>query len=182
MKQIRHNVFETNSSSTHSIAVPRKYVNYDGRSIYFDIDEFGWSNEEANPADYLYTAIFEQHDSVQKFLDQLVDILNRHNINYVMEEPVLSKYGTLENGYVDHGGELYDFISYLLASDDRTLAFIFDGLVFTGNDNSDSQFINRTEEFYEAYEFSNGKCVTHKEVNPYYMPNWQDYEWHYKGN
>ena len=56
MRQIRNGVFETNSSSTHSIAIPRSCnnINY----ISFHIGEFGWEWEEANPADYFYTAIY----------------------------------------------------------------------------------------------------------------------------
>lgn len=40
MKTIRSNVFETNSSSTHSIAIPKNCseTNY----ISFHIGEFGW--------------------------------------------------------------------------------------------------------------------------------------------
>lgn len=180
MKQIRHCVFETNSSSTHSIAVPRQMKIYDGCTVDFYIGEFGWAEEQVTPADYLYTGILEQENS-EELLDKLKDILYRHDIKFSMEPPKRDKWG-LASGYVDHGYELCDFINELLESDERTLAFIFDGLVFTGNDNSDSEFINRTEEFYEAYEFSNGNCVTHKEANPYYMPNNDEYDWYYKGN
>ena len=55
MKQIRTSVFETNSSSTHSIAISKKPVTI-GKYIYFGIGEFGWENDCVNTADYLYTA------------------------------------------------------------------------------------------------------------------------------
>lgn len=52
MRQIRHNVFETNSSSTHSLTICSKseYENW-GKDLWFDTDsdEFipaGWTDEQ----------------------------------------------------------------------------------------------------------------------------------------
>ena len=56
MRQIRKGTFETNSSSTHSLAIPKDSVKYP-KSISFHLGEFGWGWEEEDPADYLYTAI-----------------------------------------------------------------------------------------------------------------------------
>ena len=58
MIQIRAGVFETNSSSTHSIAISKKPVVI-GKSIRFGIGEFGWENDCVDTADYLYTAILD---------------------------------------------------------------------------------------------------------------------------
>ena len=43
MRQVRQNVFETNSSSTHSICVTKNNI-LDNKvdEIYFRLDEFGW--------------------------------------------------------------------------------------------------------------------------------------------
>ena len=76
MKQIRNGVFETNSSSTHSIAIPRSCdkQNY----ISFRIDEFGWGFDEVNPADYFYTAIYETSSTIseaEEKVEKLKDIL-----------------------------------------------------------------------------------------------------------
>ena len=54
-RQIRSGVFETNSSSIHSIAIPRSCKAVD--SVSFSIGEFGWEWDEADAANYLYTAI-----------------------------------------------------------------------------------------------------------------------------
>ena len=43
MIQIRNGVFETNSSSTHSICIPKK-TSIKRDSIYFGIGEYGWEN------------------------------------------------------------------------------------------------------------------------------------------
>ena len=63
MIQIRRNVFETNSSSTHSLAVPQDYSTYNikKKKINFHLGSYGRPCKpvKANPADYLYTAIMQ---------------------------------------------------------------------------------------------------------------------------
>ena len=63
MIQIRRNVFETNSSSTHSLAVPQDYNTYNikKKKINFHLGSYGRPCKpvKANPADYLYTAIMQ---------------------------------------------------------------------------------------------------------------------------
>ena len=88
MIQIRSGVFETNSSSTHSICIPKKTkstVNF----VDFEIGEFGWENESVDPASYLYTAILDayDYDEAQEKIAELTDILNAHNIAYKFEKP-----------------------------------------------------------------------------------------------
>ena len=66
---------------------------------------------------------------------------------------------------------------------DKLIRFISGGLVFTGNDNSDTEqrcFINRDEEFLEDYDWNTE--TTEQIKNPYYMSNHEDYEWYWKGN
>ena len=63
MIQIRRNVFETNSSSMHSLAVPQDYNTYKikKKKINFHLGSYGRPCKpvKANPADYLYTAIMQ---------------------------------------------------------------------------------------------------------------------------
>jgi len=63
MIQIRRNVFETNSSSTHSLAIPQYYNtwNIKKKKINFHLGSYGrpCKPAKANPADYLYTAIMQ---------------------------------------------------------------------------------------------------------------------------
>lgn len=60
MIQVRRNVFETNSSSTHSLAVPQKYDLW-GRKhkLIFHLGSFGRPirTKKVKATDYLYTAI-----------------------------------------------------------------------------------------------------------------------------
>ena len=200
MTQIRRNVFETNSSSTHSIAIPKSHEHdaekYRNRSVSFNIGEFGWSFEEENPADYLYTAIYdcyfnseeEMNDKIQK----LKDTLDKYQIHYDLGDMKLTKeigpYDGkervyLENGYIDHGDELREFLDAVFSSDDTLLNFIFNGLVFTGNDNCDEDEEGQAfpqRPFIYDYDFYTGKET--EKPNPYYLSNADEFDWYVKGN
>lgn len=190
-RQIRSSVFETNSSSTHSIAIPKNCV--PANHVSFCIDEFGWGFEEVDAADYLYTAIYEVSETeseAKEKIKRLEDILNERGIGYrlgrveshIWHSDYNNKYYfSLDNGYIDHGSELRDFVEELLNNGDKLVRFISGGLVFTGNDNSDDNgFISRNEEFIEDYDWRTK--TTTRDKNQYYMSNHADYEWYYKGN
>lgn len=188
-RQIRSSVFETNSSSTHSIAVPR-YCNATDY-VSFHTNDFGWRFEEADVADYFYTAIYETSETeaeVNEKLEKLTNILDEHGVEYWFGKPKIhistydnKDYFYLDDGYIDHGYELKEFVNELLNDGDKLIRFISGGLVFTGNDNSDNDgFINRNEEFIEDYDWHTNKST--KVKNEYYMSNHEDYEWYYKGN
>ena len=188
-RQIRTSVFETNSSSTHSIAVPRDcdISNY----MSFHTDDFGWEFDEVDAADYFYTAIYETSETEEEAnekIELLKNILCKNGIDYYFSKPKThtstyenKDYFYLDDGYIDHGFELKDFVDELLNNENKLLRFLSRGLVFTGNDNSDSYgFISRNEEFLEDYNWRT-KTMT-REKNEYYMSNHEDYEWYYKGN
>ena len=193
MIQIRNSVFETNSSSTHSIAIPRSCdnVNY----ISFHIGEFGWGWAEVDPADYFYTAIYEtsgSEDEVKEKIEKLKNILDERGIKYHFGkveyhiwhgDRTNKDYMSLDYGYIDHGNELTDFVDELLDDGDKLVRFLSMGFVFTGNDNSDTEercFIERDQEFLDGYDWETRQSFKIK--NPYYMSDHEDYEWYYKGN
>lgn len=191
MIQIRNNVFETNSSSTHSIAIPRSCDNEN--YISFHIGEFGWAWAEVDPADYFYTAIYEtsnSEDEVKEKIEKLKNILDERGIKYHFGEVETEHhtydnkdYMYLDHGYIDHGSELIGFVDEMLNDGDKLLRFLNGGLVFTGNDNSGAEercFIERDEEFLDGYDWETRQSFKIK--NPYYMSNHEDYEWYYKGN
>ena len=183
-RQIRSSVFETNSSSTHSIAIPKDCNVL--TNIHFSVGEFGWAFEEVDPADYFYTAIHDTSytmDELDEKLYKFKQILERNNIEATFDDTHChTNYGWLSHdGYIDHGSELGWFVNELLDDEDRLLRFLSGGLVFTGNDNSDSNgFISRNEEFIEDYDWRS-RTIS-KRRNPYYMRNHANYEWEYKGN
>ena len=184
MVQVRKGVFETNSSSTHSIAIPIDCdtTNY----VSFRDGEFGWGFYQVNPADYFYTAIHETSETMTELkekLRRLKDILRDYDIEYHFGDTNCEeRNGWLDHdGYIDHGYELKEFVDELLNNSGKLIRFLSGGLVFTGNDNSDSEgFISRNEEFIEDYDWRTNTFFKHK--NEYYMENCDDYEWYYKGN
>lgn len=190
-RQIRNSVFETNSSSTHSIAIPKKcgYPNH----ISFYVGDYGWSFDEVSPIDYFYTALYATSETEQECnerIKKLTNILDRYDIEYYFSKPKTdtwhddydnTDYFSLEDGYIDHAYELVDFVNELLNDEDKLLRFLYGGLVFTGNDNEDDNgFISRYNEFIEDYDWRTK--TTSKYKNQYYMNDHEDYEWYYKGN
>ena len=180
MKQIRKNVFETNSSSTHSICISKAPVTI-GKYIHFGIGEFGWENDCVDTADYLYTAILEQDDR-DELLERLKSILDSHSIECEFSKPkyFISSNGVdkwLDNGYIDHSSEIREFIFTVLDDEDLLMRYLFgDSKVYTGNDNQDPcpSGCNIADEEY--YDWDSNKMVT----NPYHDP--ENYDYFYKGN
>ena len=185
MIQIRSCVFETNSSSTHSLAIP--FHCETPRYISFRIDQFGWEFEEADAADYFYTAIYEVSRTIEEVdekIAKLKDILTSHGIEFDLGEVNCTCHDDwfyLNDGGIDHAGDLVDFVEELLSDGDKLIRFLGGGLVFTGNDNDyDNGFISRNEEFVTDYNWKSDTIIHNP--NPYYMHDCGDYEWHYKGN
>lgn len=179
MKQIRRNVFETNSSSTHSICISKAPVKV-GKHIHFRIGEYGWENDCVDTADYLYTAILEQRDR-DELLERLKNILDSHSIEYEFEEPVYrtssdGTYKWLDYGYIDHSGETRDFIDAMLSNDDMLMRCLFgDSCVYTGNDNS-SDYDYMCYSAYETIWDDDYKEIPNPNHNP------EKYDYFFKGN
>ena len=182
-RQIRNSVFETNSSSTHSIAISKTPVTI-GKSISFNIGEFGWENDCVDTADYLYTAILEQSDRCD-LLDRLKNILDNYSIEYEFEEPRWHKsdygdYSWLEYGYIDHSGETRELIYALLDNEDLLMRYLFgNSYVYTGNDNQDDRPSGcNIADKYIYEEDEKGHYV--EKLNPYHDE--ENYDYFYKGN
>ena len=179
-RQIRNSVFETNSSSTHSIAISKKPAVI-GKRIHFGIGEFDWQNDRVDTSDYLYTAILEQ-DEYDELLDKLKRILDKYSIEYSFENPIYhtssnGKYKWLENGHIDHSDELGEFLDAILSNEDLLMRYLFgDSSVYTGNDNQDPcpSGCNIADATY--YDWDNREMVP----NPYHDP--ENYDYFFKGN
>lgn len=183
MIQIRRSVFETNSSSTHSIAIPRKIDRKDiPKSFVFNFGDFGWEDDEVDPCDYLYTAIYNcDQNMITERLQKLSDCLERHNISYTFSKPKPAWYDTSELSYggIDHAYELDScgFFS-ILEDDDLLLRYLTEGRVYTGNDNCDT-YSDYPEDCYCA-------CSTVFDEDWKEVPNpnhdEEKYEYFFKGN
>lgn len=151
-RQIRMNVFETNSSSTHAICIAK-----DGYELKDHIDfhtgEYGWECEEYedldNKASYLITAILSMDkEYADKKLERLKSILDENKITYTIPELDVESweyggkkcyYYDIEDNYIDHVGELKTWLEDLLSDSDKLFRYLFgDSIIITGNDNDDS--------------------------------------------
>lgn len=183
MIQVRNGVFETNSSSTHSICIPKK-TNRTDTYVEFGIGEYGWENRRVDDTpSYLYTAILcaYKYDEAMEKVEKLKSILNRRSIGYSFEKPKWDDswgYKYLNNGYVDHAYETRDFVEAVLNDEDMLLRYLFDGVVYTGNDNQDCvpDGCDIADEY--MWEYTNGKEV--EAPNPYHDP--ENFDYFYKGN
>lgn len=185
MKQVRNNVFETNSSSMHSIAISKEPVAGFPESIYFYLGEYGWEFNNVSPAGYLYTAIMCIYNKKcrDNKLNKLKSILDSRGIKYEFETPKYDDNKWLDNGYIDHSENLDTFIDTVLSDEDMLMRLLFgNSCVFTGNDNSTAEeqaYIERWNSAIKDYDYKTRKTTIRK--NPYYMGT-EDYDWFYKGN
>lgn len=183
MIKVRRGVFETNSSSTHSIAVSKEKVNTTKlpKTIHFDIGEFGWNAEEVNPASYLYTHIVCWEDMTDYYLEELKQFLDRLGVEYTFSEPKYDRYGLID-GYVDHIE--YGFVTWVFESEDRLMRYLFGNThVYTGNDNScddfETEYSTRLLACKEAEKWDEDTGYQYM-LNPYHDEEKNEY--YYKGN
>ena len=137
MKNIRRYVFETNSSSTHSICITRNDILDDKHGeIYFRLDEFGWDYSRLTniyeKASYLYTALI--YNEELGLLENVKKILDKNCIKYEFENPEDAGFY-----FVDHGGNLCDFLNDVCNDEGKLMRYLFssESFITTGNDNDD---------------------------------------------
>lgn len=157
MKKIRKGVFETNSSSTHSICVAKDMELIIPEKLHFGFGEFGWEEDRLSSigekASYLYTGLFsnQRNDDIEK----IISILKSKGIDITVEEPIYtdgSKWASNE-GYVDHANELTEFLDAICTSEEKLMSFLFSpfSFILTGNDNEDSDIEINVD--YDHYEY-----------------------------
>ena len=170
MMQIRHCVFETNSSSVHSIVISKKKPLKLPKEIRFMSDEYAWGVEAASPISYFYTAILEYDDDTkERYLKRLKDILSDYGI---------TSYFVDNGGYIDHSESLGNFVPYMLDHPQKLINFLFseDSIVYTGNDNTETENEYATYYVGEPYIWTDGEEVP----NPYHDE--KHFEYRVKGN
>ena len=194
MKQIRKNVFETNSSSCHSLVISKDDYgpNHIPTFLNFDADEdYGWEqyclSTDEEKASYLYTAMLncDMGAQAKEFKRKLEEDF-KIKIFVPDYKRETNKYSDWEywncRGSVDHAGELIPFINEILENDDKLKRFLFDdkSKIYTGNDNVDYGespcYVADTDEDgkyfdWEAHEFRK---------HPLYDS--ARYEYYFKGN
>lgn len=150
---VRKGVFETNSSSSHSISIADDtkqfvmdtiYPNQDGM-VEISGDDFGWDwfkhNDAITKASYAAQQFANSETSLEALAEVIKEQTGADEVKFV----------GLDNGYVDHD-------SYgIVPSDKESLRnFIFNknSWLFGGNDNSSPD-----PTFYDVPEFRDGRMV-----------------------
>ena len=150
--QVRRGVFETNSSSVHSICIVKEKMslNIDCGTITFKIGRFGWEAGKLTTPDekasYLYTALCEigcDYDDKEKYLSDKLnfirDTLDTYGIRYHIVEP---EYKIDVNGkryiegHIDSVYELLHFIEKICSDSQQLVAYLVSdrSFIITGND------------------------------------------------
>lgn len=156
-KLIRKAVFESNSSSSHSVSIADEtkqfvldtiYPDQNG-IIYVEGGEFGWEYAKYNDAKTKLNYAFQ--DNVNQNLIKDVVMEQTGAVDVI--------FGDIDKGYIDHQsvGTINDEI---LGSKETLRTFIFNknSWLFTGNDNQTPD-----PTFYHVPEFRDGK-----QINPVY--------------
>jgi len=157
-KLVRKCVWETNSSSSHSVSVAGSDKEFILDTIYPDQNgavhvfggEFGWEWERYNDAETKLSYAYQ--DNVSKKL--LADVINKQT----GAKKVIFDKTSKENGYIDH--ESVGTASSICTDEESTRNFIFNknSWLFTGNDNGEPD-----PTFYDVPEYKNGMVI-----NPVY--------------
>lgn len=172
MKLIRRKTFETNSSSTHAITIPRKIdknlLKGVRPSIYFHIDEFGWAYGKYELKDYIWTAICDIYPKeYEEYKQKIINILSPYYKKIEFEEPTFDEHydenGNLEwkyldsmQGYIDHCHELNDFLDEIFENEELFINAVLDGYVRTGNDNADGYYLDELDDDPNYYHYYKG--------------------------
>lgn len=197
MLQIRKNVFETNSSSSHALALAKE-ADYNNHPdvVNFEQDGFGWADEEVNAGNYLYTYILtvmmgHYEDDIpasdvfeNPYIKDIIYNLSKFGIKCTFDGYDEDNYwgGVIHvGGYIDH--ESRDMLSSVfdsLISDENTLyRYLFASHVYTGNDNESSEapdhiLMRNYGDKQIATWNSETKSYDYID-NPYYDPEHYDY-------
>lgn len=152
MKLIRNGVFETNSSSCHTISVATGSTNFESIPTYFIENnvatipayEFGWSEEQhddiVSRLSYILLYIRDwSGDKESKFNSILQDIVtDQCQVDSIrLDSGKANSWGGYDNGYIDHQAVEGGALNYLFDDPSTLKQFIFasGSYVETGNDN-----------------------------------------------
>jgi hypothetical protein len=125
MKKVRRSVFETNSSSTHSVSIRKgdvrdSYltVNPDDNKVHVELGEYGWGYEslrsQSERLSYLCTMLMMTEARSIKAIEDIFETDGFKQINnliaekcncdgiYLDDEIQIKDWGIDINGYIDH--------------------------------------------------------------------------------
>lgn len=139
--QHRYGVFETNSSSIHSLCVPQNTPYKVPKYVNFYLGRYGWGPDIENiPGNYLYTYLALTDD--EKRIKQLENILYKHGAEHVSFEPYKKKESWYDF-YIDHAAESEYWVNSLFADEEKLLRHLFTpgAIIYMTNDNNPDESI-----------------------------------------
>jgi len=169
---VRKGVFETNSSSTHSICIAKtNKINIPEKiTVNLHNYEFGWEEDKRSSTEekiaYIVIAMLNycNFDIAVDRIKRLITCIRNFGVKSLEISGIeIHSYGSVSepyfdtwDGYVDHGNELEDFVKTNLENDDLLKEYLFnkDSFILTGNDNNDSDININVD--YEHEEFFKG--------------------------
>ena len=155
-KLVRNSVFETNSSSAHSISLAKDDMDFVMDTIYPDQDgkilvlgcEFGWGWEKFNDSMTKLAYVFQDQGS--NSFDMIVEVVKEQTgaLEVVFDE---------NGGYIDHEG--CGKAQEVCSNKESLRQFIFNknSWLFIGNDNGYPDPM-----FYDVPEFKGGRQILRK--------------------
>lgn len=208
MKIIRRSVFETNSSSTHALAITKSNENLNNPSlISLDYDgEYGWEYRTLNDLDskFTYLAILASCVDTLKTtperiewyterkdikLDQVelrffMNKLKNLGFTFEDEEEIVSKLTGKDayDYYIDHSYDAIDIYFSIVSDEDRLKRFLLSpkSFITTGNDNSEKSIWEDPNSEYKLGLTSS--VIEWGSVNYNIKPLKDKFEIFYKGN
>ena len=150
MKQrLRRNIFETNSSSIHTLTVFNNAESIDYNKMLEDFDkvkynievgEFGWDFETYNDPisilEYLYSFAYQtdlENNLDEGYVYKLKQLLP--STNFIKPEEDRYYYG------IDHCYDWENNLDFIFEDKENLAEVMFNGEIKTGNDNTDSDYI-----------------------------------------
>jgi hypothetical protein len=144
---IRRSVFETNSSSSHSVSIPHTYELLDtiepdesGNIVLYG-GEYGWGHEEyndaASKANYMAVWAKVYADSPEVRMSFLNDVLKMHTGAKEVTYGFGNSYNSDNFAYIDHQSSDSDYFVELFGDAKKMLNFIFNrkSILVISNDN-----------------------------------------------
>ena len=168
MKVTRQGVFETNSSSTHSICIAKGNALILPEVIHFGMGEFGREERTlrsvGTKASYLFTGLvcnnrMEDFEKIRSILESRGIQVSSEEITFETRQyknskgEMVSYQYQINDGYVDHANEMVDFLNAVCSDEDKLMQYLFSDLSFirTGNDNNDSDISINVSYPYDRY-------------------------------
>jgi hypothetical protein len=173
MRKIRKSLFETNSSSTHSIVIANNgndcFKEHLPEKLVFDTDEFGWEwdryDDVQNRANYLFTALL-YNVWADEYFPFVLDTLKKWNIEVEYPPFHMNDKGYYEFDdpkhddfyYIDHGSQLEGFIKEVCTDETLLMNYLFsdESFIATGNDNEDLELDDSTSAKNVLLEYYKG--------------------------